>query len=579
MAEELLEGWAIALIAISAILIALYLLSRLVGMWARRAYRHFLNNPKTQCDIDAFVSGGVNTETGEEKNNNNPCKALKVVMLSKFTLGSRVANVDDPIALEVIDSTHVPNLLVTQKAGTAAAAAAAPASPTTPAQQVVATSIDEILEQAQRSGKTPIIVGTIRMGFGHHRIAYSVCSWALSQGYTTIFHDLLNIVPSAESALISDTDALYSKFSRWASEIGGPVERFWGSLMLSGDADALRVASLTAAHLQPLLLAYPKTIPIICTHQLVALTAAAIGFTNVVNLVVDNHPQWFLTVPRTLNLVQGPVNYESFLLMGVKPSELAWAGHWCPESLVSNIPVDCQRRLQRAKNKNGSTTASTTYERAAPLRILIPVGGAGAQRKFIIQFCKALSPLVQTGQVQLMLNAGDHEHMKTAFLQLLDECNLDFEVVSDSAGVRAFQERLLTGSTNVEPNKNVTLFSFHEYFPAVATTDMLMRIADVLACKPSELAFYCLPKLHIRRVGDHEADSAKRSSELGDGTLEAREIEDAMHYIDLFLNSGPDLLSSMNQAIMRNHEIGVYNGCQKAVELAVQVAAAKTQSH
>jgi hypothetical protein len=573
MAELPLEGWAVALIVISAVLIALYLVSVLIGMWARGAYQHFLNNPQTHCDIDAFVNGP------DEENKKNPVKALKVVLLSKFTLGSRVANVDHPIALETIDSTHVPNLLVTQKAGTATAS-------TTTAAQPEATAIEEILEQVQRSGKTPIIVGTIRMGFGHHRIAYSVCSWTLSQGYTTIFHDLLNIVPSAESALIQDTDALYSKFSRMASEIGGPVERFWGSMMLAGDADALRVASLTAAHLQPLLLAFPKTIPIICTHQLVALTAAAIGFTNVVNLVVDNYPQWFLTVPRTLNLVQGPVNYESFLLMGVKPSELAWAGHWCPESLVSNIPVDCQRRLRRAKNKNIGTTTSTStpYERSAPLRMLIPVGGAGAQRKFIIQFCKALAPLVQAGQVQLLLNAGDHEHMKTAFLQLLDECNLDFEIVSDTAGVRAFQERLLADTaagpttTMVEPNKNVTLFSFHEYFPAVATTDMLMRVADVLACKPSELAFYCLPKLHIRRVGDHEADSAKRSSELGDGTCEAREIDDAMHYIDLFLNSGPDLLSSMNQAIMRNHEIGVYNGCQKAVELAVQQAANKNNS-
>jgi hypothetical protein len=106
------------------------------------------------------------------------------------------------------------------------------------------------------------------------------------------------------------------------------MERLWGSMMLSGDADALRIASLTAAHLQPLLLAYPKDTPMITTHQLVALMAAAIGFTNVVNLVVDNHPQWFLTVPKTLNLVQGPVNYQSFLLMGVRAEELNWAGQY-----------------------------------------------------------------------------------------------------------------------------------------------------------------------------------------------------------------------------------------------------------
>lgn len=36
-------------------------------------------------------------------------------------------------------------------------------------------------------------------------------------------------------------------------------------------------------------------------------------------------------------------------------------------------------------------------------------------------------------------------------------------------------------------------------------------MADILCCKPSELAFYPLPKLMIRRVGDHEAHSATRA--------------------------------------------------------------------
>ena len=36
-------------------------------------------------------------------------------------------------------------------------------------------------------------------------------------------------------------------------------------------------------------------------------------------------------------------------------------------------------------------------------------------------------------------------------------------------------------------------------------------VADILCCKPSELAFYPLPKLMIRRGGDHEAHSATRA--------------------------------------------------------------------
>ena len=45
-----------------------------------------------------------------------------------------------------------------------------------------------------------------------------------------------------------------------------------------------------------------------------------------------------------------------------------------------------------------------------------------------------------------------------------------------------------------DPTKAVTLFAFKDYFPAVATTDVISRVADVLCCKPSELAFYPVPK-------------------------------------------------------------------------------------
>ena len=75
----------------------------------------------------------------------------------------------------------------------------------------------------------------------------------------------------------------------------------------------------------------------------------------------------------------------------------------------------------------------------------------------------------------------------------------------------------------------------------------------------------------IRRVGDHEAYSALRASELGDGTLELREVEDAMKYIDL-MESGPDLLVTMNECIIANKKIGLYDGCKNAVKLAMELA-------
>lgn len=532
-----LEPWAIALIVIVVgILFLKYVGGYLLNLWSKQAYMKILKSPQTACDIDTFVGP------------KNPVHAPKVVFAHKFRFGNREASLD-PISLEVADSPHVPGLLVTRKAG----------SPTSPRREDknVKPLRELLLAAEDDKSKMPIVIATIRMGFGHHRLAYSAASWAIQTGRPTIFHDLISI-HSPEADLLKDTDDLYSRFSRYASEIGGPIEKMWGSVMLSGNADALRIAAMSAAHLQPLLLAFPKDIPMITTHQLVALTASACGFTNVHNLVVDNYPQWFLTVPNTKNLVQGPVNYQAFLKMGVRPEELEWAGHWCPTELVQNVPGDCTRRIQRARVRATETNK--------PLRILIPVGGAGAQRKFIIGMIRILADYVRNEKVQLFLNAGDHKHMKEAFLEVLDECAFDFDQVNDIEGVRNFQQRLLDPSK--EPAKVVTLFAFDEYFPAVATTDILCRVADVLSCKPSELAFYCLPKLHIRRVGDHEADSAQRAAELGEGTLEARELEDAVDYVNMFLER-PDLLVSMNEAIINNNKIGIYDGCRKAVSMAL----------
>mmetsp|Transcript_18254 Transcript_18254/g.25720 ORF Transcript_18254/g.25720 Transcript_18254/m.25720 type:complete len:565 (+) Transcript_18254:130-1824(+) len=404
--------------------------------------------------------------------------------------------------------------------------------------------------------KKPIVVGTIRMGFGHHRIAYAACSWSLEheKDTTTYFHDLLNI-DSPEATLIKDMDKAYSKGSRLASELGGPIEQLWGTLTLSGGADSLRATYQMGECVKPLLMGLPKDTPIVATHCLVALCAVACGFTNVINLVIDNHAQWFIVVPGALNLVQGPTNYANLLKMGVPPEELRLAGHWIPRDMVENLDADCDARIVRAKA-------------GKPLRLLIPVGGAGAQRKFVSNLIKSLKKRVEDGDVQLFLNAGDHEHMRAAFVKALEDIGQKYDVVNTEQGVYDFCDSLRSGK---EPNMPVTLFTFKDYFPAVATTDLVGRVTDVLACKPSELAFYPVPKLMIRRVGDHEAYSALRASELGDGTLEAREISDALRYVEMFKMPGSPLLVSMNEMIKKNGKLGIYDGCKNAIEIARQM--------
>lgn len=448
----------------------------------------------------------------------------KISLLHRLNVGSHKPSAN-AISLASKRSPFVDGLLVTSREGTVEGSAPMPAPE-----------------------KGAIVVGTIRMGFGHHRIAYAAASWGLDAG-TTYFHDLLNI-DSPEATMIKDTDKLYSKGSRWATELGGPVERLWGSITKSGDADALRTTYQMGEHLKPLLLGLPKDTPIVATHSLVGLIAVSCGFTNVINLVIDNHAQWFIVVPGALNLVQGPSNYHSLLRMGVPPEEIQLVGAWIPKDLVVNIPTDCAARKARAAAKK-------------PTRLLIPVGGAGAQRTFVCNLVIALKDKLAAGEVQLLLNAGDHTHMKAAFVEALKSIGAVYELVDTLDGVRDLCATMRAGG---EPKEAVTLFAFDTYFPAVATTDIVCRVTDVLCCKPSELAFYPVPKLMIRRVGDHEAYSALRASELGDGTLELRETSDALAYVELFKT--PHLLMQMNDCIIDNNKIGLYDGCKQAIEIS-----------
>ena len=156
-----MDTWALALLIVAAVMVACYLMFKILQVWAVGAYQNILQNPSTDCDIDTFVGA------------QNPVAALKVVLAQKIQIGSRRAS-SDAIPLEVISSPHVEGLRVSRKLSGSDAA----------------VSVDQLL---QESDKKTIVIATIRMGFGHHRLAYSAASWALQTRHTTIFHDLLSI--------------------------------------------------------------------------------------------------------------------------------------------------------------------------------------------------------------------------------------------------------------------------------------------------------------------------------------------------------------------------------------------------
>jgi hypothetical protein len=402
-------------------------------------------------------------------------------------------------------------------------------------------------------GDEDLLVGTVRMGFGHHRIAYSVYTWALATGRTPWLHDLLDI-DSPEADTIAGIDAFYSRWSRRAADLGGVIEWAWGKAMQQGDLDSLRFSCRLAERVAPLMRELPKDLPVIATYPLCGQIAVACGFERVVNLVVDNYPQHFVLVPGALNLVQSPGYHTKLLQLGMPPESVAMAGAWVSHGIAANAIEDSARRIARHQAK-------------APLRLLVPVGGAGAQRVYINALLGEIAPLIRDGRVHVMLNAGDHDHMEQAFRARLTELALEHRKVSTYDELRAFCDAHPLDGDDPGPQP-VTLFHFERHFEAFSATDLLIRVCDVLATKPSELAFFPVPKLHIRRVGDHEAASALRSVELGDGTPECREIDQAVRTLGLMLDDS-GLLPRMNEDIALHSRSKLYDGSRVAIERAL----------
>ena len=184
-----LQPWAVALIAVAAIIVVIYLLWRVVLLMAPGMYRSMIKD--NAVSVDDFVGGPPNA-----------LHALKSWAMSRSQIGSHVAKKGEGYSLKTDDSDKVLGLKVTSRNDNGTAASTSGKS------------------------KPPVVVGTIRMGFGHHRIAYAATSWGLgpegAKDRDTWFHDFLNI-ESEEAQMIKDMDKMYSKGSRLASEVSASL--------------------------------------------------------------------------------------------------------------------------------------------------------------------------------------------------------------------------------------------------------------------------------------------------------------------------------------------------------------------
>ena len=411
----------------------------------------------------------------------------------------------------------------------------------------------------------PVVIGNIRLGFGHYRIAMAMSSAAAAMGYTPLWFDLMGFPDTAATKLIAQQNALYSLGSRLSQKVWLFNKLVWEPLNSEGfrkltyNAADQKNAELMVAPYRDL----PSDIPFIGTHAWPAQAAVHAGLTNVVNAIPDNWPMALHLAEGATHTVQTPSAYYGYKalrgmagkrqLAPMPDGSLYYTGHYIDHELVLNIPFDCARRTGRAQG-------------AGPIRYLLTVGGAGAQLDLFRAIIEHLLPYVKREEATLFVNVGDHrdvwEQLRTSvpnFVQLTEHFD-DFDEAA------AFAEAALDG-----PATGVHAFGDSNIFSAVYMTNLLMRACDLLVTKPSELAFYPVPKLMIKRVGGHEAWGAIRAAEVGDGTYELESIAEMRAWIDL-VQAEPGIIVEMCDNIEAADAVGTYDGAYRVVRLACESA-------
>lgn len=408
-----------------------------------------------------------------------------------------------------------------------------------------------------------IIVGNIRMGFGHYRIAIAMASAARALGYTPYWMDLNSYPGTTCTKVVGAQNDLYSLGSRISQKsrlfnkfVWEPMN-YEGFRKLSYNASDQKNAELMA----PVFRNVPKDIPLIGTHVWPAQAALHAGMRYVVNAIPDNWPMALHLAEGAVHTIQTHEAYMGYrVLNGMRgrevlkpmPAEsLVYTGHYVDHELAANIERDCAARLARKKN-------------GEPMRFLLTIGGAGAQKELFAAVIRHLLPAVRDKRAALYVNVGDFRKVWEALKAEIDGlAAVSTEHMGDWSDTNAFAAAALCG-----PVEGVHAFWHENIFEAVYCTNLLVRSCDVVLTKPAELSFYPVPKLFLKRIGGHEKWDAIHAAEMGDGTLECEDIPHTLQMVDLLLEE-ESFLAEMCACIRMNNSIGLYDGAYKAVQIAM----------
>jgi len=386
-----------------------------------------------------------------------------------------------------------------------------------------------------------------------------MASCARALGYDPYWLDLASF-DATGSEMIREQNGLYSLASRISQKSRLFNKIVWEPLNSEGFKKITYNAKdqKNSELLVPIFRHVPKDTPYIATHVWPSQAAIHAGMTHVVNAIPDNWPMGLHLSEGAIHTVQTPFAYmgyktlEGFAktpLKGIPEEALRMVGCYVDHELLANLEED--NRLRRERLTGG-----------APVRILMNVGGAGAGGKMFLSMIDHLMPYVKKGEVALFLNTGDHAGV---FDQMAAHVGAGPDVrllKDDFDGLQALVKEIRQGEA-----KGVTLICSKDIFPAVYSTNLLMPVCDLLVTKPSELAYYPIPKLYMNHIGGHEVYGAIHGREFGDSTNEYPTAKGICGALDTLLRDR-EIIPHMCHQIDLLKSQGYYDGAYRCVKLA-----------
>ena len=111
--------------------------------------------------------------------------------------------------------------------------------------------------------------------------------------------------------------------------------------------------------------------------------------------------------------------------------------------------------------------------------------------------------------IALIINFGDHKDVYEKLCQKIHGIQTT-NFFNEYTKLKYFVNEIKKGDAS-----GIYAIYNKDIFEAVYSTNLLMPVTDLLITKPSELAYYPIPKLFMRHIGGHEVYGGINGREYG----------------------------------------------------------------